>query len=103
MGPRSLLVTLVIVLFTGVSAGAQEIPGAAKITTGQPATLSYEQAVRLAIDNNLATLRAHERRNEARGQQEDARAPLLPNLSGVAYQANLTLNFVAPRFHPGPL
>jgi len=80
---------------------AQEIPGAAKIATGQPATLSYEQAVRLAIDNNLATLRAHERRNEARGQQEEARAPLLPNVSGVAYQANLTLNLVALGFQPG--
>jgi len=95
------LVTLVIVLFTAVSAAAQQTPGAAKITTGQPATLSYEQAVKLAIDNNLATLRAQERRNEARGQQEQARAPLLPNVSGVAYQANLTMNLVALGFQPG--
>jgi outer membrane protein len=101
MGPGSLLVTLVIVLFTAVSTAAQQTPGAAKIATGQPAALSYEQAVRLAIDNNLATLRAHERRNEARGQQEEARAPLLPNLSGVAYQANLTMNLVALGFQPG--
>jgi len=101
MGPRSLLVTLVIVLFTAASLAAQEIPGAAKITSGQPAALSYEQAVRLAIENNLATLRAHERRNEARGQQEQARAPLLPNVSGVAYQANLTMNLVALGFQPG--
>ncbi|HEY4425295.1 MAG TPA: TolC family protein [Pyrinomonadaceae bacterium] len=95
------MVTLVIVLFTAVSAAAQQAPGAAKIATGQPAALSYEQAVRLAIDNNLATLRAHERRNEARGQQEEARAPLLPNVSGVAYQANLTMNLVALGFQPG--
>ncbi len=101
MGPRSLLVTVVIVLLSAAALAAQEIPGAAKITTGQPATLSYEQAVRLAIDNNLATLRAHERRNEARGQQEQARAPLLPNVSGVAYQANLTMNLVALGFQPG--
>ena len=101
MGPRSLLVTVVIVLLSAASLAAQEIPGAAKITTGQPATLSYEQAVRLAIENNLATLRAHERRNEARGQQEQARAPLLPNVSGVAYQANLTMNLVALGFQPG--
>ena len=101
MGPRSLLVTLVIVLLSAASLAAQEIPGAAKITSGQPATLSYEQAVRLAIDNNLATLRAHERRNEARGQQEEARAPLLPSVSGVAYQANLTMNLVALGFQPG--
>jgi outer membrane protein len=101
MGPRSLLVTVIIVLFSAPSLVAQEIPGAAKITTGQPATLSYEQAVRLAIENNLATLRARERRNEARGQQEQARAPLLPNVSGVAYQANLTMNLVALGFEPG--
>ena len=80
---------------------AQEIPGAAKISTGQPATLSYEDAVRLAIDNNLATLRAHERRNEARGEMQQSRAPLLPNVSGVAYQANLTENLVALGFQPG--
>src|SRR6185369_3332880 len=101
MGPRSLLVTIVIVLFSTASLSAQEIPGAAKISRGQPATLSYEEAVRLAIENNLATLRAHERRNEARGQQEQARAPLLPNVSGVAYQANLTENLVALGFQPG--
>jgi outer membrane protein TolC len=101
MGPRSLLVVIAIVLISAVSLSAQEIPGAAKIATGQPATLSYEQAVKLAIDNNLATLRAHERRHEARGQQEQARAPLLPNISGVTYQANLTENLVALGFQPG--
>jgi len=101
MGPRSLLVAIAIILVSAASLSAQEIPGAAKIATGQPATLSYEQAVKLAIDNNLATLRAHERRNEARGQQEQARAPLLPNISGVAFQANLTENLVALGFQPG--
>lgn len=95
------MVTIVIVLLSTASLSAQEIPGAAKITTGQPATLSYEEAVKLAIDNNLATLRAQERRNEARGQQEQARAPLLPNVSGTAYQADLTLNLVALGFQPG--
>ena len=101
MGPRSLLVTVLSILFSAASLAAQEIPGAAKISRGQPATLSYEEAVKLAIENNLATLRAHERRNEARGQQEQARAPLLPNVSGVAYQANLTENLVALGFQPG--
>src|SRR5262245_33110439 len=101
MGPRSLLVTLAIVLVSAASLSAQEVPGAAKIASGQPTTLSYEQAVKLAIDNNLATLRAQERRNEARGQKDQARAPLLPNVSGVAYQASLTMNLVALGFHPG--
>lgn len=101
MGPRSLPIVIGIILASAVSLSAQEIPGAAKVATGQPAALSYEQAVRLAIDNNLATLRAHERRNEARGQQEQARAPLMPNVSGVAYQASLTVNLVALGFQPG--
>jgi outer membrane protein len=101
MGPRSLLVIIAIVLASAACLSAQEIPGAAKIATGQPAALSYEQAVRLGIENNLATLRAQERRNEARGQQEEARAPLLPNISGVAYQASLTVNLVALGFQPG--
>jgi len=43
-----------------------EVPGAARITTGRPAALSFEDAIKLAINNNLATLLAHERRNEAR-------------------------------------
>ncbi|HYV10724.1 MAG TPA: TolC family protein [Pyrinomonadaceae bacterium] len=95
------MVTVVSILLSAASLAAQEIPGAAKISRGQPTTLSYEEAVRLAIENNLATLRAHERRNEARGQQEQARAPLLPNVSGVAYQANLTENLVALGFQSG--
>src|SRR5215510_2367100 len=101
MGPRSLLVTLAIVLVSAASLSAQEVPGAAKIASGQPTTLSYEQAVKLAIDDNLATLRAEERPTEARGQHDQARAPLLPNVSGVAYQANLTMNLVALGFQPG--
>jgi outer membrane protein len=101
MGPRSLLVVIAIVLASAACLSAQEIPGAAKIATGQPAALRSEQAVRLGIENNLATLRAQERRNEARGQQEEARAPLLPNISGVAYQASLTVNLVALGFQPG--
>jgi outer membrane protein TolC len=101
MGPRSLLFAIAIILASAGCLPAQEIPGAAKIATGQPAALSYEQAIRLGIENNLATLRAQERRNEARGQQEQARAPLLPNVSGVAYQASLTENLVALGFQPG--
>jgi outer membrane protein len=92
---------LVVLLVATTSTSAQEIPGAARVATGQPATLSFEQAVRLAIDNNLATLRAHERRNEARGQEQQSRAPLLPNVSGLAYQASVTENLVALGFQPG--
>lgn len=103
----SLLIAVVIVLVKCGSLCAQEItqqiPGAARVSTNQPATLSYEQAVRLAIENNLATLRAHEQRNEARGERQQALAPLLPNVSGAAYQANLTQNLVALGFQPGTI
>jgi len=81
--------------------GPQQIPGAARISTGKPASLSFEQAIQLAIENNLATLLAHERRNEARGIKQQSLAPLLPNVSGVAYQASLTENLVALGLTPG--
>lgn len=98
---RSLLTALFIVLVKSTSLFAQEIPGAARIATNQPAALSFEQAIQLAIGNNLATLRAHEQRNEARGLRQQSLAPLLPNVSGVAYQANVTQNLVALGFQPG--
>ncbi len=78
----------------------QQIPGAARVGSG-PAALSFEQAIQLAIENNLATLLAHERRNEARGNKQQSIAPLLPNVSGVAYQASLTENLAALGFRPG--
>lgn len=83
--------------------GPQQIPGAARVATGRPASLSFEQAIQLAIENNLATLLAHERRNEARGVKQQSLSPLLPNISGVAYQANLTENLVALGFTPGSI
>ena len=102
MSPLVKISSVFIAIFLVASCvAAQEIPGAARIATGQPPTLSYEDAVRLAIDNNLATLEAHERRNEARGEKDQARAPLLPNISGAAYQASLTENLVALGFQPG--
>ncbi len=58
---------------TSVQVGvAQQIPGAARVTPGGPATLSFEQAIQLAIQNNLATLLARERRNEARGVKQQS-------------------------------
>ena len=87
---------------TSVQVGAaQQIPGAARVTPGGPATLSFEQAIQLAIQNNLATLLARERRNEARGVKQQSLAALLPNVSGVAYQASLTENLAALGFRPG--
>lgn len=78
----------------------QQVPGAAKVSAG-PSALSLEQAIRLAIENNLATLLAKERRNEARGLEKEARAGLLPNIYGAAYQASVTENLAALGFTPG--
>jgi outer membrane protein TolC len=80
--------------------GAQQIPGAAKVTQGPP-TLSLEQAIQLAIRNNLTTLLARERRREAEGFKQESLSGLLPNLSGTAYQANVTQNLAALGFQPG--
>jgi outer membrane protein TolC len=73
------------------------------VTPGGPATLSFEQAIQLAIQNNLATLLARERRNEARGVKQQSLAALLPNVSGVTYQASLTENLAALGFQPGTI
>src|SRR5260221_9424825 len=78
----------------------QQVPGAARVSAG-PSALSLEQAIKLAIENNLATLLAKERRNEARGFAKEARAGLLPNISATAYQASVTENLAALGFTPG--
>jgi outer membrane protein len=80
--------------------GPQSVPGAAKVSLG-PTTLSLAAAIDLAIQNNLATLLAQERKHEARGFEKESLAGLLPNISGVAYQANLTVNLAALGFQPG--
>jgi outer membrane protein len=79
----------------------RQIRGAAKNTSGRPEALSLDQAIQLAIENNLETLLARERRNEARGLKQQSLSALLPNVSGVTYQASLTLNLVALGFQPG--
>jgi len=76
---------------------AQQVPGAAR-TSGPVSNLSLEQAIALAIDNNLATLLAKELENEARGFKQQALSGLLPNISGTAYQASLTENLAALGF-----
>ena len=77
----------------------QALPGAAK-TSPAPAQLSLSDAIQLALQNNSATLSAQEQRREAGGLSTQARSALLPNLSGVSYQANLTANIAALGFQP---
>ena len=79
---------------------SQSVPGAAKISPAR-STLNLSEAISLATQNNLATLLAVERKREAQGIEKESRAGLLPNLSGVAYQANLTVNLASLGFQPG--
>jgi len=80
--------------------GAQQLPGAS-ILTSAVTELNLEQAIQLAVQNNLATLLAKERQREARGIARELRAGLLPNIAGTAYQANVTQNLAALGFQPG--
>lgn len=75
----------------------QNLPGAAR-TSAAPAQLSLSDAINLALQNNLATLSAQEERRAASGFSQQARSALLPNISGVSYQANLTTNLAALGF-----
>lgn len=61
----------------------------------QQLTLTLQQAVDLALKNNLQTQLAREGITQARGEKGLGLSALLPNLSGAAYQANLTSNLAA--------
>ena len=76
------------------------LPGAAK-TSSARAQLSLGDAIGLALENNLATLLAEEQRRSANGVVQEARSALLPNISGTAYQADITSNLAALGFQPG--
>jgi outer membrane protein len=80
--------------------GGQNLPGAVRTSDG-PTALSLEQAIQLAIQNNLATLLAEERRREAQGLERQSLAGLLPNIAGAAYQASVTQNLAALGFQTG--
>ncbi|MDQ3920629.1 MAG: TolC family protein [Acidobacteriota bacterium] len=81
--------------------GRSQLPGAARVDAQSPSSLTLEQAIQLAIQNNLTTLLARERQREAEGLRKESRAGLLPNVSGTAYQANVTQNLAALGFQPG--
>lgn len=85
----------------GTGLGAPQIPGAGRTTAAAPSALSLDQAIQLAIQNNLATLLAEERRREAEGVRQESLSGLLPNVSATAYQANVTQNLAALGFQPG--
>jgi len=71
----------------------------------QQLTLTLQAAVDLALKNNLQAQLAREGISQARGEKGLGLSALLPNLSGAAYQANLTENLAAlglgPSSFPG--
>jgi outer membrane protein len=61
----------------------------------QQLSLTLQQAVHLALENNLQAQLAREGISQATGEKGLGLSALLPNLSGAAYQANLTSNLAA--------
>ncbi len=64
-------------------------------TAASPQGLTLAQAVESALKNNLQAKLAQERTVESRARQGIGLSALLPNISGVAYQMNLTANLAA--------
>ena len=70
--------------------------------------LTLQQAMELALENNIQTQLAREGILQAEGEKGLGLSALLPNLSGSAYQSNLTSNLAAmgltqssfPGLHP---
>jgi TolC family type I secretion outer membrane protein len=81
-----------------VLGGAGLLPPAAFAQPPQtkpPLTLTLQQAVERALKNNLQAQLAREGITQARGEKGLGLSALLPNLSGAAYQTNLTSNLAA--------
>ncbi len=71
------------------------IAGACAQTAVAPPGLTLAQAVDQALKNNLQAKLAQERTTESRAQRGIGLSALLPNMSGAAYQMNLTENLAA--------
>jgi outer membrane protein len=66
----------------------------------QTLALTLEQAIELALKNNLQTQLAREAILQADGEKGVSRSALLPNLSGATYQSNITSNLAAMGLGP---
>jgi len=60
-----------------------------------PVSVHLKEAMAMAIQKNVSVLLAAEKEREAQGQKIEAQAPLMPNLSVKASQANSTQNLAA--------
>jgi outer membrane protein len=68
---------------------------AEQLPAKQPLALTLQQAIELALKNNLQTQLAREGILQAEAEKGLGRSALLPNFSGAAYQSNLTSNLAA--------
>lgn len=119
IGYGILLVCLIFALSNALAAQSANVPvrseifsgnrtpGAAQIIENAPSILTLEQAVQIAITNNLSTLAAREGQTQAQGERKIAFSGLLPNISANAYQLRRNLNLRAqgvnipiPGFNP---
>jgi outer membrane protein len=66
----------------------------------QSLNLTLQQALDLALKNNLRTRLARENIVQAGGEKGLSMSELLPNLSGAAYQSNVTSNLAAMGMGP---
>jgi outer membrane protein TolC len=64
-------------------------------TAGTLSALTLRQAIEQAVNNNLQTRLSQERTTESRARQGIGRSALLPQISGTAYQMNVTANLSA--------
>src|SRR5687767_13010580 len=58
-------------------------------------SLSLQEAIQFAIENNLNTRLSNERKNESLGARLQALAALMPNVSASASQSSNTINLAA--------
>ncbi len=86
---------LLSVTLGGSPAAAQTAPARLSLTLAQ--------AVEMALRHNLQTRLAEERTVQSRAEKDVARSALLPNVSGSAYQMNLTSNLAAMGFKVGTI
>lgn len=93
---------LSLLLFWGALGMAPFATGA---QPGSPPSLklTLDEAIQLALKNNVQSQLARERIIEAQGQSGIARSALLPNLYGAAFQANVTANLAALGLTPGKI
>lgn len=88
---------LSLVMLAGLIVGPPSARGQTTVPS-DTLRLSLSDAVKLALQNNLQAVVSKEQISQAKGEKGVGLSALLPNLSGVAYQANATANLASIGF-----